>query len=376
MKDRVRILQIGMSSNIGGIETYIYRQFLYLDKSRVSYDFVQTYGDGDFPFKWEVYKNGGKVFKTPTRKDNMFKYYLFWIKFLFTNRNKYNAITINVSGFGGSFFPLLIAWMVGIPGRLVHSHNANKEVVCGVKRKTIEMINKFIMHTCVTGRIACGSMAGKALFGNKPYIVVPVCVETNKYRRNEIIRENVRKKMNIEGKFVIGNVARFNEQKNHKFLIDVFYEITKLDNRAILILIGGHDLPGDEIYYKNTVRKIYDYRISDKVLILDKCDNVSELMQAMDCFVLSSFYEGFPVVGVECQAASLPVFFSDTITKDIKIIPEVKFLPLADPATWAKDILSYRNYVWEDMSNNVIEAGYDIQTEVKKLEKLYIDMLE
>ena len=92
MKDRLRILQVGMSSNIGGIETYIYRQFLYLDKNRVSYDFVQTYGDGDFPFKSEVYKNGGKVFKTPTRKDNMFQYYLFWIKFLFDNRTAFQKL--------------------------------------------------------------------------------------------------------------------------------------------------------------------------------------------------------------------------------------------------------------------------------------------
>ena len=73
-------------------------------------------------------------------------------------------------------------------------------------------------------------------------------------------------------------------------------------------------------------------------------NDVPDLMQGMDIFLLPSLFEGLPGVGIEAQASGLITFMSDTITEETKITDLIKFMNInANPRSWAKEILLYAN---------------------------------
>ena len=180
------------------------------------------------------------------------------------------------------------------------------------------------------------------------------------------IRNIFREKLDISDKVVIGNVGRFTFQKNHKFLLEVFNEYLKINNEAILLLVGEGELE-EEIR-----NKMKDLNIDNKVIFYGISNEVEKLMQAMDCFVMTSFYEGLPIVGVEAQASGLPLILSDKITNEIKIISNVKFISLNDNARiWACELDKSIKLQRKDTSNELIEKGFDIESIAKKLEELF-----
>ena len=110
--------------------------------------------------------------------------------------------------------------------------------------------------------------------------------------------------------------------------------------------------------------------MEEKVLFLGRRADAYRYYQAMDLFMLPSRYEGLPVVGVEAQASGLPWVMSDVVTSEIKILDSTKFV--------SGGIDKYVNAVVEglkvnrkDTSEEMIKAGFDIQTEARKLLEYY-----
>lgn len=99
---------------------------------------------------------------------------------------------------------------------------------------------------------------------------------------------------------MIGHVGRFNVQKNHSRLMDIFAAAARDIPEARLVLIGTGEL---EQAMKEKARGL---GILDRTIMPGQMADVSEWYQAMDCFVLPSLFEGLPVVGIEAQAAGLP----------------------------------------------------------------------
>lgn len=378
MRNFVRLLQVGMSSNRGGIETYIFKQYQNLDRNKLRYDFVQTYGDGDFPFKENVENNGDKLYRAPTRHEAPIKYYWYWLNFFFKNHNKYDIVVCNVSNMYGSFFPLLAAQLFGVGVRMVHSHNTRDDDSHNFIQRCIGIFNKLLMITTVTHRVACGKMAGEFLFGKKNFTVIPVCVDSEKFAYNSCLRKRKRSYLGIENNFVIGNVARFNRQKNQLFLLDIFAEIKKYISHAVLLLVGGHDLPGDDDCFLSVRDKVHQLGLEKDVIFLGMRDDIPELMQAMDVFVLPSLFEGFPVVGIESQAAGLPTIFSDEITKEIGVTKLAYFLSLAKQDEWVKRILKLSNVNFDRALTRtyIADAGYDIKQTARIIESYYVGIVK
>ncbi len=168
----------------------------------------------------------------------------------------------------------------------------------------------------------------------------------------------------MDNHYVIGHVGRFQYQKNHEFLIDIFNAYLKLDDQAILMLIGQGE--GEE----NIKKKVSDLGIEENVRFMGVRSDVNQLFQAMDTFVLPSRFEGLPLVLIEAQTAALKRHASkDAITADSDITGHVEFIPLADNAAeWAQKIYE-SSQVADDRakwSQLVIDAGFDIHTETDK----------
>lgn len=374
-KNKVYILQLGMTKNIGGMETYLMSQYRKLDKEYVQYDFVNLSEEDQMAFSEEIEKNGSKIYSVPKRKYHPFLHYYEMMKILFYNRKKYKFIVLNTCHLY-YIFPLFFAKFMQIPNRIIHSHNSNDEIKISFFRKILININKMLMHFSVTDYWACSEIAGKWMFRNRNFRVIHNAINVSDFVYNESIRQKVRTQLGLlKDEFVIGHVGRFSYQKNHDFLIDIFNEIHKVLPEAVLVLIG--DAVEDKSYLNEAKQKVKELNLEENVSFLGMRNDVPEIMQAMDCFILPSRFEGLPLVGVEAQVAGLPCYFSDTITKEVKITNLVKFLSLEEnPQIWAKKIIKNRDFKRKSDLDEIIKAGYDINTEIRKIEKFYINKVK
>ena len=272
-------------------------------------------------------------------------------------------------------FSLFAAKCAKVPVRIAHSHSTtNKKEK---KKNLMKQVLKPFSKLFATDYMCCSELAGRWLFGDKLYnegkiYLLNNAIDLKKFEYNEKIREEVRKELNIgEETFVMGHIGRFVEQKNHSFLIDIFYELQKERQNAVLMLVGQGPLQ------EESKAKVEQLGLKNKVLFLGQRNDAARLYQAMDVFVLPSLYEGLPVVGVEAQAAGLLCVFSDDMTKETKVLENTIFNTLNQSASeWTKTILTEsKEYVRGKTSDEMKKKNFDIDTEACRLEKMYYDLL-
>ena len=365
----IKILQIGMTNNIGGMETYIMSQYRHLDRESIQYDFLNITGESDIVFSSEIKKNGSMIYNVSSRHINPLKHYWDTIRLLWNVRHKYRAIVLNTCHLY-YIFPLFIAMLFRYPKRIIHSHNSGDELKMTLKRRMLVLLNRLLMKLSVTDYWACSEIAGRWMFERDSFIVVHNAIEMEKFLYNKSERISVRTKLKLDGKFVIGNVARFTYQKNHLFLIEVFREIYRRDNTAVLLLIG--DSTSDDSIYNTVKNKVVDYGLEKNVHFLGMRQDVNNLYQGMDCFLLPSHFEGLCIAALEAQASGVLCICSDALSKETKIAPNLFFKSLHDSAKdWAEFIIEKRNFKRTDVSTYIKSAGYDINEEVKRVTRLY-----
>lgn len=367
----VHVLQIGMTRNIGGLETYLMQQFEHIDKNLIRYDFVNITGEYDIAFADKINQEGSSIYGICSRHKNPILHYWQWMKLLKKYKGKYKAIVLNTNSLE-YVFPVFIAKFFNIPMRIVHAHNAGFGKKIGIARKILIAFNKFLLSFGATHYFACSQKAGEWMFGKKKkFIVIHNAIDVEKYKYDLRKRQEKRKELGIENKFVVGHIGRFVYQKNHEFLIDIFSKVCEVLPEAELLLIG--DAVEDRRYLNESKLKVKELGLEENVKFLGMRNDVSELMQAMDCFILPSKFEGLPLVGIEAQAAGLPCYFSDKITEEVKVTDLVSFIPLEEsPVFWAKEVIKSKNFIRMNVSRRLIEVGYDISTEIKKIDDFYI----
>lgn len=376
MRNRpVKILQVGMTNNIGGMETYLMQQFRHLDRQKVIYDFVNNNAETSIVFTDEIRKSGSQIYNIISRRTNPIKHYYQWLRLLWDKRYDYDGVVLN--GLGLTYvFPLFAAKLVGIPIRIMHSHNSNYEVNLNCVRKFVIGINRILLNYSVTDRFACSKMAGDWMFPGKKFHVIHNAIDASKFSYDLSKRQQTRASLHLDGKFIVGNVARFSYQKNHEFLIDVFYELQKKVDNAVLLLAGGIS-GGDNSYLLRAKSQVEKLGIQDKVFFLGMYENMQDLYQAMDVFVLPSRFEGLCVAAVEAQASGLMCVSSDALSKETCLVPD-RFFQLSlkeSNVQWAEFINGHRFYNRRNEEESMKRVGYDISTEVDRVENYYLSMI-
>ena len=350
---------------VGGIQTLLYNQYPYFDK--VDVEFLVLNDGEHYDLEDDFIKMGATVHKLDMwiRSPLDFFKYAKKMKEFFKNNHDYIAVHMN-SGSKNYMF-LKYAKKYGIPVRIAHSHNTNFQSTSKAQIILGDIMKK-PMKKNSTHLFACSDLAGKWLFGeNEKVIVVPNGVDLDKYGFNKEIREKIRQELNIESNIVIGNVGRFVTQKNHKKLIEVFAEIVKKEPKAVLVLAGIGEL------MEQAKAQVRELGIEDKVKFLGFRNDVNDIIQAMDIFLMPSLYEGFPVTGVEAQASGLPCVFSDTITRQAAILDETEYIPLEESnQVWAEKTLALIGKVDRENSKQFLKSkGFDLPDMVVMIESYY-----
>lgn len=222
-------------------------------------------------------------------------------------------------------------------------------------------------------RLACSHAAGKFMFPRSPFEVLPNAIDVETYRFDRQARVRARRALGLGDGPMVGHVGRFSEEKNHRFLIDVFTALARSRPDARLLLVGDGPLrPGIE-------RTVTEHGLADRVLFLGDRKDVPDLYQAMDALVLPSLFEGLPMVGVEAQCAGLPMICSDRVPDEVAI-GDCEFLALEAPLSrWATRVAQAIDQ-GRDLGRRLQgatltrTAGFDITREADRLAHRYRDL--
>lgn len=292
----------------------------------------------------------------------------------FFHDHQYDVLHCNASAKG--IIVLACAKEAGVKVRILHSHSA--KVVTGnpVKRAAAEAL-KMPAVVFATHLAACSTEAGEFLFGHQAVragrvATFPNAIELERYGFDPEAREVVRQELGVDkGTKVYADVARFQPPKNQQLLIRAFAEVLKREPDSLLVLVGD----GDERI--DCERLAEELGISASIRFLGLREDVARLDQGFDVFVMTSLFEGLPVVAVEAQAAGLPCVLSDGITSEACILPSSRMVPLdASPAAWADALVSCQPS--DDRFDGVCtmcEAGFEIREATKRLQRFYLDAL-
>lgn len=364
----IRIAQIIGKWLGGGVESVVMNYYRHIDRSKIQFDFICDEDSTNIPYD-EINSLGGKVILIPPYQ-KVIKYHNELKKVLKDGNYKIVHSHINTL----SVFSLWAAKSAGVPVRIAHSHSTtNKKEK---KKNLMKQVLKHFSKVFATDYMCCSELAGRWLFGDKEYdrgnvYLLNNAIDLDKFKYDENIRKEKRKELNIsDDTLVIGHVGRFVEQKNHRFLIDIFNEVHKERENSILLLAGQGPLV-DEIH-----EKVNELGLNESVKFLGQRKDIDKLYQAFDVFLLPSLYEGLPVVGVEAQATGLLCILSDDMTKETKVLDSTIFMSLSNiDKAWANRInKEYEKFVRKNSNKEISENGFNIKQEVNKLAELYINL--
>lgn len=369
----LRILHVVGIMNRGGTETLIMSLFRQMNRKKIQFDFV-VHGTDRGEYEEEIVSMGGRIFRAPCYKGINHLAYVKWWKNFFQEHTEYSIIHGHMRSTAAIYLKIAGKYQ---RVSIAHSHNTGSRGNCVVR--AIKNIYQYPIRFVADYYLACSMDAGIWLFGkqiceSERYCVLNNAIDTRKFVFCEDMRKQKRSELGITDEFVIGHVGNFAYQKNHSFLVDVFEEISKREQDCVLLLIGG----GEPAVRKQIEDKLKEKNLTDKVRILGSRSDVAELLNAFDMFVFPSRHEGLGIVAVEAQANGLPCVLSDVIPQEVKVTDNVEYISLKEDKTvWAEHILRYRGMVQrENMQEQIIAAGYDIEKVVQWLTDFYLKIAD
>ena len=364
----IRVLQVVAVMNRGGLETMLMNYYRNIDRSKVQFDFL-VHRQERGAYDDEIEKLGGNIFRVPRINPFGHKKYLKALDDFFKANREYRIVHSHINSY--SMYVLRTTKQYYVPCTIAHSHIAKADFDF---KTPFVLYTKWLLKRYCDYKFACGIDAGRWLYGqdDKEITIMHNAVNCREYVYNPEKVAQIKKILGLEKKFIIGHIGRFNPQKNHEFLVEIFNEIYRLNNNSILLLVGEGSLRSE------IEAKIKKLNLVDVVKFLGVRDDVPELLQTMDVLLFPSLYEGLPVTLIEAQAAGLPSVISDHVSAETKISNLVEFISLEESALyWAERVSKYDDgYVRENTYDEIVKHGYDIEENVKWLQRFYLNEYE
>ncbi len=358
----IRILCVFAKLDRGGAESMCMNLYRQMDRDKVQFDFVKHYTD-EGAYEAEIVSLGGKVFTAPRYKIyNYFSYCAWWKRFLKAHP-EYQIIHGHFYTIASVY--LSVAKKIGIH-TIAHSHSIGvkgKGMLQKIKNRIALKVSKY-----ADTRFACSDAAGKWLFKGKDFKIIPNAIDTNAYRYNSILRDAKRKELGLTPEtLLVGTVGNINQAKNPDGIISIFKSLLARCADIKLLWVGGGELL-DQVR-----QQIIKESLQDHILLLGAREDVHELMQAMDVFILPSLWEGLGMVLIEAQAAGLPCVSSKFVPRDVAITDLCRFLALDDLQGWSDAILG-SNIRRKDTFDKIKVAGYDVSETAARLQQFYLSL--
>lgn len=359
----IRILQVVGKMHYGGMETLIMNIYRHIDRTKVQFDFLVHYREpGEYDS--EIRALGGRIFVMPkTTPQNYLKCKKAYQEF-FKEHHSYNKVHVHLHNMAFMIFPEAKKYNIDC---VIHLHN--KGVEKNIKGFLGVFCTKIAMSKADT-IFAC-SQESAAFFipprCTKTYTIIKNGIIPERFLYNETVRNELRQKMQLDNKFVLLCAARFAVQKNHTFLLDIVNALIKYDKDIILLLAGEGPLEGD---IKAKIKRLH---LQENVVFLGARGDIGRIMQAADCYLMPSLWEGLPITYIEAQAAGLKIYTSEeAMSEEARITDLIEGISLSrEPDYWAEVIYLQRAYERENQKQAILEHGFNIQETANYLQTFY-----
>ena len=364
--NKIKVLHVLGGLDSGGAETFVMNVYRKIDLTKFHFDFLVHNPDKDFYLN-EVKEKGSKVYYISRYKlYNHFKYVMALNDF-FNKHSDYKIVHCHVRSTASII--MKIAKKYGMI-TICHSHSTSngKGIKAIIKNLYQKNIVKYADYLAGCSEKSAEWLYGKKYIDKENCIIIKNAIDTNKFLYNKKMSETIKKKLNLENKFILGQVGRLSEVKNHIFSLHLLKQYLKINENAVLVFIG--DGPLRNILMEETKT----LGIENNVVFLLNRSNVNEIIQAFDIFLMPSLYEGLPLSLVEAQTASIPCVISDKIEDGIIINDLVKQCSIEKENSideWLKGIEDFKNNKKKNRLEEIKNAGFDINDSINKLEKFY-----
>lgn len=292
----------------------------------------------------------------------------------FLRENPYDVVHIHTNNSSG-FAYAEAAKRAGVKHRIVHSHNTSLGKGSSRAKYVIDAALKRIWHSIPTVRLACSKGAGAFLFGNDDFTVVNNGIDTARFTFDPDVRRSLREDLGLFDATVLGFCGNLAPEKNVRKCLGVLAALSEMDSYAKLLIVGTGE---EEASLRSEAEAL---SITDKVVWAGTVADPERYYCAMDCLLMPSFFEGFPLSMVEAQASGLPVLASDRITPEAALTNAVRALDIeASDEKWAEAAASA--IAGTSLQNRgraaqtIADAGFDKQSTVDAVRFVYLRLAE
>ena len=365
----MKVLHYVSIMNRAGQETFIMNMYRNIDRSKIQFGFLCTKNAvGDYDE--EIFQLGGNIhyikidqkmgklrhIDNYIRMKNEFHAYI----------EEYDVFHIHNYHAFDTYLAARAAVKAGFKKVVVHSHNASAD-----EHLKLHELCKPLLAKLPLKRLACSSMAGNWMFDENHFEVIPNGINLEKFKYDSELRMEYRKQLMLEDKFVIGHVGRFEKQKNHRFLIDLFEKFAEDKENVHLLMVGNG------VLFSDIESRISEKKLQSKITMLGMRTDVYNIYQAMDCFLFPSLFEGLGIVLIEAQATGLPCVITDNFPHEVDINENVIRCSLDSSAEeWIEALnkiyATYGSADRFDCIDNIKNAGFDALSSARKLTRIYL----
>ncbi|MBE3581290.1 MAG: glycosyltransferase [Thermoanaerobacteraceae bacterium] len=209
-------------------------------------------------------------------------------------------------------------------------------------------------------------------------IFMPNGIDTFRFQFNLNVRLQFRKDLKLNNNFTWLAVGRFEEAKDYPNLLQAFKRVADERNDALLLIAGQGTL------FEEIKGMAHSLGLTEKVRFLGVRRDVPELMSASDAYVMSSAWEGLPMVLLEAAACELPIVATDVGGNSEIVLHEINgyIVPPRDSEALAAAMLKMMSLSEEERKamgragRAHIEENYSLDHVVDRWEKLYIELLK
>lgn len=374
----VKVLHVLGRFNPGGVETWLLRVLQTIDREQFQLDFwVHDPADGFYDA--EIKALGSRIFVSPSISSP--RTYAAALRQTLREFGPFQVVHSHVHHFSG--WVLQIARQANVPVRIAHSHLDTQRVdqQASLQRRCYLWLMQTWIRQSATAGMAASDLAAASLFGpnwqRDPRWQVLHCGIDPKPFQQSVNVATLRARFQIpDDAFVIGHVGRFEEQKNHRFLLEITAAVLEQQPHTYLLLIGDGSLRPEIQSYAMQLG------IANRVIFAGIHRDIPQLMQGvMDVFVLPSLQEGLPLVLMEAQAAGLPSVIADTITQEVDLLTDfITRCSLSQPLMdWVQAILAVKTIASPGLPKQLApenqarfeQSSFNIHNGVQVLECFY-----
>ena len=362
------------SGYFGGIEAYLMNYYKNMNHKRVHFDFAFC-GTNTMKLHMDDAAFEGCTFtefKSISGEKNGPRNWLHLIRAIRNNvgSNYYDIVEVHTASPLVQAISGIALHGVGIEKKIVHPHAMQEPTKSKLVLLVTRVCKWVVSHTFdlfFSCSYAAGEMYGEKITRSKKFRKIPNAIDFNIFSYNESVRAGIRKKYSIDDNcFVVGHVARLSEEKNQIFLIKIFEHLLRSKPNSLLWIVG-------EGSARNEIEKyVKEKGLQNKVVLFGQRSDVQELLQAMDIFVMTSYFEGLCISAIESQVAGLPTVVSTGIPEECKITERFIRVPLEVGAEkWVEEIEKSGSCCQDRQRTQIYDNCYDIKIAAKNLEDIY-----